>query len=42
MIEKGEKDIFNMPFSFLLNEIYDNHKKNEKKGSGSIFEAFGV
>lgn len=44
MTEKGEKDInqvLDMPFNFLIQEIYTPNKKGKKKG-GSIMEAFGA
>jgi hypothetical protein len=43
-MEEGEKDInevLNMPFSFLLNEIYESSKKKNVKKSASMLDAFG-
>ena len=43
MTEKGEKDInqvLDMPFNFLMQEIYTPKKKGAKQG-GSIMAAFG-
>ena len=43
MTENGEKDInqvLDMPFTFLMQEIYSPKKKGKKQG-GSILAAFG-
>lgn len=43
-MEEGEKDIneiLNMPFSFLLNEIYESSNKKKVKKSTSMLDAFG-
>ncbi|MBF7025921.1 hypothetical protein ISP05_13275 [Staphylococcus kloosii] len=43
-MEEGEKDIneiLDMPFSFLLNELYESSNKKKVKKSTSMLDAFG-
>jgi uncharacterized protein YceK len=39
--EKDINEILDMPFSFLLNELYESSNKKKVKKSASMLDAFG-